>query len=105
MSTEQYRQRFALALRSYNAMETTKRRHFDYMTMLENKKKKFNLDATELEAEQLEHFLRDHHEEVQVFKQLCDDLKRSDGNAHKALFEYIGNLNKVMDVAGSRLVH
>jgi len=45
-SVDQYRLEFAPVLRSYNAMETTKRRHFDYLSMLENKKKKFNLSAT-----------------------------------------------------------
>ncbi len=96
MSIEQHRQEFASALRSYNAMETTKRRHFDYMTMLDTKKKKFNLTATETESDLLESLLRDHHEEVVAFKGRCESLKTRNSDAHAALFEYIGNLNKAM---------
>lgn len=86
---------FSSAMRSYNAMETTKRRHFDYLTMLESKKKKYNIEATVEERELLESLLLDHHEEVQAFKKRCDQLKVENEDAHQALFEYITRLNGV----------
>ena len=94
MTSESYRKEFESAMRSYNAMETTKRRHFDYMTVLDSKKKKFNLQATPAEVKRLEMLLRDHHEEVQAFKARCDTLKETSSEAHQAMFEYIGELNK-----------
>lgn len=101
----QYRAVFAPVLRSYNAMETTKRRHFDYLAMLENKKKKFNLSATDEEKLTLENLLRDHDEEVKVFKQLSDCLKSEDALAHQALFEYIGSLNRALAPVGTAAGH
>lgn len=100
-----FRADFASALRSYNAMETTKRRHFDYMTMLEVKKKKFNLSATTEEAAQLEALLRDHHEEVHAFKKRCTELKEINAGAHAAMFEYIGALNKAIAPVGDATSH
>jgi Uri superfamily endonuclease len=95
-SVDQYRLEFAPVLRSYNAMETTKRRHFDYLSMLENKKKKFNLSATAEEELTLGNLLRDHNDEVQEFKLLSDRLKSSNPIAHQALFEYIGGINRAL---------
>jgi len=92
----QFRAEFANVFRSYNAMETTKRRHFDYLSMLENKKKKFNLTASPEESLMLENLLRDHNDEVHAFKQLSDALKADDPIAHQAFFEYIGNLNRAL---------
>jgi len=96
VSVEQFREDFAPAFRSYNAMETTKRRHFDYMSMLENKKKKFNLPATSEESVILESLLRDHNDEVHMFKHLSDTLKSANPIAHQAMFEYIGSLNRAL---------
>ena len=93
MTIDQYRSAFSSAMRSYNAMETTKRRHFDFLTLLDAKKKKFNLQATPQEASKLEQLLKDHHEEVQAFKLRCESLKLEDPQAHRAMFEYIAELN------------
>lgn len=87
---------FSSAMRSYNAMETTKRRHFDFMTMLESKKKKYNIEATLEERQLLENLLLDHHEEVQAFKQRCELLKVENTDAHQALFDYITKLNNAV---------
>ena len=95
-SVDQYRPEFASVLRSYNAMETTKRRHFDYLSMLENKKKKFNLSATAQEELTLGNLLRDHNDEVHEFRLLSDQLKSSNPIAHQALFEYIGGINRAL---------
>ncbi len=82
---------------AYNAMETTKQRHFDFLTLLENKKKKFNLDPTESDKTLLAQLLRDHDEQVKMFTTESGNLKRSDPAAHVALFVYIGQINEVLD--------
>jgi hypothetical protein len=94
--TDQHRSAYQLAMRSYNAMETTKRRHFDYLTLIETRKKKFNLDATPAQTQMLQALLRDHDEEVRTFKACCDDLKAADAAAHAALFAYLAEINKAM---------
>ena len=104
-SVEQFRGEFASVLSSYNAMETTKRRHFDYLSMLENKKKKFNLPATPDEVTTLQDLLRDHNEEVQNFKKLSAGLKSGNPIAHQACFEYIGRLNQALAPANSATGH
>ena len=101
ISTDHLRGEFASVFRSYNAMETTKRRHFDFLSMLENKKKKFNLSATSEEAATLGNLLRDHNEEVQNFKNLSNSLKADNPIAHQALFEYIGTLNRTLAPANA----
>ncbi len=83
-------------LQAYNAMETTKQRHFDLMTALETKKKKFNLDPTEKESQLLKNLLRDHDSQVIAFKAASKILKQRDPEAHTALFEYIGEINTVL---------
>jgi len=104
-SVSQFREDFASVFRSYNAMETTKRRHFDYMSMLEHKKKKFNLAATPEESLTLENLLRDHNDEVQMFKQLSDSLKSDNPIAHQALFAYIGSLNQALSPVSTTVGH
>ena len=81
------------AWQAYNAMETTKQRHFDFLTILENKKKNFNIDPTEQDQALLKKLLRDHDEQVSSFKEASDNLKNSDAQTHLALFKYIGELN------------
>ncbi len=105
MSNDQYRKDYELAMRSYNAMETTKRRHFEFMSLLDSKKKKFNLDATPYEIERLRLFLRDHNDEVQAFKALCVALKAANASAHAAMFEYIGELNRIEVPAAESISH
>lgn len=103
--TEKHWLSFQAAYRSYNAMETTKRRHFDYLTLLERKKKKFNLDPTAEETELLRLLLRDHDEEVRSFKCRCDSLKSSDPPAYTALFEYLAQINNMMAPIGQSNGH
>lgn len=101
----QHRAAFQSAMRSYNAMETTKRRHFDYLTMLESKKKKFNLDITADESAMLASLLQDHNDEVLAFKARSDALKSSNAEAHKALFEYLAEINRAMAPMSQSLGH
>ncbi|MDH3693507.1 MAG: hypothetical protein OER96_02920 [Gammaproteobacteria bacterium] len=81
---------------AYNAMETTKQRHFDLLTAVETKKKNFNLDPTEKESQLLKNLLRDHDMQVSAFKSASDNLKQHDPDAHTALFAYIGEINTVL---------
>ncbi len=105
MSIDNLRKEYGDALRCYNAMETTKRRHFGYMSMLDAKQKKFNLAATEAESDALELLLRDHHEEVLAFKRQCELLKKSSESAHKALFEHISYLGQFTGSADAEVTH
>lgn len=84
-------------------METTKQRHFDLLTLLENKKKKFNLNPTQQDTELLEQLLRDHDEQVKAFTAESNHLKTADPSAHLAMFEYIGQINEVL--SGVREAH
>ncbi len=81
---------------AYNAMETTKQRHFDLLTALETKKKKFNLEPTAKESQLLKNLLRDHDTQVNNFKLASESLKQRDPETHKALFAYIGEINTVL---------
>lgn len=98
MNDHQRKAAFA-AWQAYNAMETTKQRHFDLLTVFETKKKKFNINPTAQDSVLLQNLLRDHDEQVKVFTQASTELKHSDGGAHSALFEYIGHINNVLGAA------
>jgi len=87
----------AMALQAYNAMETTKRRHFELLEVLDNKKKNYNIDPTEHDKKLIAFLLRDHDEQVKRFTQASIELKGTDRPAHAALFAYIGMINHVFD--------
>ncbi len=105
MPANQYRAEFASALRCYNAMETTKRRHYGFLESLETRKKKFNIDMTEAEGAMLEVLLEDHNEEVQAFKQTCQALKQHSEEAHTALFEHITEINQALESSARSISH
>lgn len=88
---------------AYNAMETTKQRHIDFLTLLENKKKRFNLDPTAQDSKLLEQLLQDHNEQVKIFSLESERLKSTDPSAHTAMFEYIGRINDIL--SGARNAH
>ena len=77
---------------AYNAMQTTKQRHYDLLQILENKKKKFNLDPTEKDQALLQNLLSDHDAQVKRFTLASQQLKQSDAAAHTSLFVYIGQV-------------
>lgn len=85
------------AWQAYNAMETTKRRHFDLLEILDNKKKNYNIDPTALDQQLIANLLKDHDEQVKRFTNASIALKQNDADAHAALFEYIGGINKGAD--------
>ena len=85
------------ALIAYNAMETTKRRHFDYLNLLEAKRKNYNIEATGEERELLASLLTDHDHAVKYFKDESRRLQDSAPEASVSLFKYIGRLNEVLE--------
>ena len=87
----------SLTWQAYNAMETTKLRHFDFLTILENKKKNFNIDPTEDDRTLLAQLLRDHDEQVKAFTSASSDLKQQSPEAHLSLFRYIGELSEAFE--------
>jgi len=100
---EEQRQATVQLWQAYNAMETTKQRHIDLLNLLENKKKKFNLDPTPDDNVLLEQLLRDHDEQVNVFSTESQRLKAADPGAHAAMFKYIGQINDIL--SGVREAH
>ena len=82
------------AWQAYNAMETTKQRHFELLELLDNKKKNYNIDPTDADQRLLECLLADHDQQVKRFTAASRLLKEQSLNAHGALFEYIGAINK-----------
>ena len=105
MLNDKARENASSALLAYNAMETTKRRHFDYLNLLEAKKKKFNLAATEQDEKLLESLLKDHDHAVQSFKQLSQQLQSTDPAAHQALFDYVAVLNETLNQIAQNSAH
>jgi len=77
---------------AYNAMQATKQRHYELLQILENKKKKFNLDPTEKDQALLQNLLSDHDAQVKRFTLASSRLKEVDHSAHQALFVYIGQV-------------
>lgn len=86
----------------YNAMETTKRRHFDYLGHLESRHTKFNLEPSQLENEILARLLRDHDEQVKAFKTASQKLRQSDPKAFDALWNYINDINNALKPSQDR---
>ena len=89
----------ALAWQAYNAMETTKRRHFDLLEVIDNKKKNYNIDATAADQYLLKCLLQDHDEQVNRFTLASMELKNLNAAAHKTLFAYIGSVNNLTETA------
>jgi hypothetical protein len=83
----------AEAFQAYNAMETTKRRHFEFLTMLDKAAKKWNLAPSEAQEIMREALLADHDRQVQAFKAHSAELRRQDAGAFDALWAYIGRIN------------
>ena len=83
----------ALSWQAYNAMETTKRRHFELLEIIDNKKKNYNIDPTAADQHLLSCLLQDHDEQVKRFTAASMVLKEVDAAAHTALFVYIGGVN------------
>ncbi len=90
------REAAAATWQAYNAMETTKQRHFNVLQLLDNKKKRYNLDPTEADTQLLKALLADHDDQVKRFTAESLLLKQNNADAHRALFAYIGYLGEVL---------
>jgi hypothetical protein len=90
------------AWQAYNAMETTKRRHYELLEVLDNKKKNYNLDPNNREKTLLAGLLTDHDEQVKRFTAASAQLKQNDQAAHMALFVYIGAISRIDDATAVR---
>ena len=95
----------AAAWQAYNAMEATKRRHFDYLTARDSASKKFNLPPTERETEMLKGLLRDHDEQVKAFKTASQALRQSDPQTFDALWAYINEINQALEPLRDHEIH
>ena len=80
------------AWQAYNAMETTKRRHFSLLRRLDLKKRNYGLEPSVEEARLLEWLLADHDTQVRRFTAASLALKALDARSHAALFDYVGTI-------------
>lgn len=78
------------AWQAYNAMETTKRRHYALLETLDLKRRNYNIEPSAEETRRLEWLLADHDAQVRRFTAASLALKTADAAAHAALFEYVG---------------
>ena len=92
-------------LQAYNAVETTKRRHFTYLQAMETRRNKFNIEPSENENQMLTQLLRDHDEQVNAFKAVSDRLRNANPEAFDALWIYINEINSTLDPFESTKVH
>jgi hypothetical protein len=95
----------AATWQAYNAMETTKRRHFDYLSLLESRSKNIGLQPSGRENDMLAQLLRDHDKQVKDFKTASQALRESDPAAFAALWAYIQEINAVLAPLPDREVH
>lgn len=80
----------AATWQAYNAMETTKTRHYALLEIIDNKKKNYNIDATDTDKQMLQFLLDDHSAQVKNFTAASKLLKAANEAGHKQLFDYIG---------------
>ena len=84
------------AWQAYNAMETTKRRHLDYLSALESREKRFNLAPNDAENSMLKRLLTDHDAQVNAFKAASNALRETNPEAFDALWVYIGEISEAL---------
>ena len=102
---EKQRQAAGALWQAYNALETTKRRHFGYLQALESRQNKYNLETSESENQLLAQLLRDHDEQVTLFKSASEALRSANREAFDALWAYINEINAALAPFESKKVH
>ena len=102
---EKQRQASEATWQAYNALETTKRRHFSYLEALESRRNKFNIEPSEDENQLLARLLRDHDKQVTIFKLASETLRKSNPEAFDALWAYINEINVSLAPFESKEVH
>jgi len=83
------------AWQAYNAMETTKSRHFDLLTSLEAKYQEQGHASAEEQA-LLSRLLADHDQQVGAFRHAMARLRNANPKAHETLIGYITALNSAL---------
>ena len=102
---EMQRQASEAAWQAYNALETTKRRHFGYLQALESRRNKFNIGPSDAENQMLARLLRDHDAQVTLFKSASGALRISNHEAFDALWAYINEINLALVPTESSELH
>jgi len=77
---------------AYNAMFESKQRHYEFLELLENKKKKFNLSPTDADKQKLAEYLEQHDAQVKRFITLSQQLKASKPESHELFIKFIAQL-------------
>lgn len=77
---------------AYNAMYDSKQQHYEFLEVLENKKKKFNISPSESDKQKLAEYLSEHDRQVRRFTQLARELKSANPESHLNLFKFIAQL-------------
>ncbi len=77
---------------AYNAMFESKQRHYEFLDILENKKKKFNLSPTDADKQKLAEYLSQHDVQVKRFIELSQQLKSSAPESHALFIQFITQL-------------
>ena len=80
------------AWQAYNAMFETKQQHYEFLEILENKKKKFNISPSESDKQKLAEYLAEHDKQVKRFTLLAQQLKATNPESHLNLFKFIAQL-------------
>jgi len=80
-------------LSCYDAMELSKRQHFDFLSQLEEQKQKFNIDPRAADRDTLATLLSEHDQNVAAFRSASARLKADNPRAHLAVFQYIAERN------------
>ncbi|MEE9319161.1 MAG: hypothetical protein V3U76_01830 [Granulosicoccus sp.] len=91
------------AWQAYNAMQSTKQRHYELLEAIDLRKRNYNINVGAEDTALLAHLLADHDQAVRHFTAACVVLKKTSLSAHSALFDYIGMINN--SVAEHRLTH
>lgn len=78
---------------SFNAMQTTRQRHFGLLEVIENRKKKYNIEASERDRTLLACLLADHDLQVRRFTAAGAALRALDSDAHQRVLTYISAIN------------
>lgn len=80
------------AWEAYNAMFESKQQHYEFLQVLENKQKKFNISPSDSDKQKLDGLLQQHDVKVREFTRLTMELKTRHPDSHKILFDFIGQL-------------
>lgn len=84
------------AFEAFNAMQTTKSRHYSLLQRLDEKRIRFGLAPSAKEESLLQALLADHDVQVKRFTASSKALLAANAEAHAQLFKYIGELEEAL---------